>query len=203
MGRNTDLITGAVIGGVLGGVIGLLFAPKSGSELREDIAEGYTAINNKSQEITRDLKKKGAQLYHQCERLCSQGECNACDEEECSCDQESTGTHVNTLMIGGAIGAVIGATAALLLAPQSGEKLRSQLGDSYEDIRDKAEDFVSTLNSKRKKVAHDMEDWKETFSTIVEKLSSPEGRRKASSRVNEIADWASLGLRLFKQLQNR
>ncbi|WP_193394523.1 YtxH domain-containing protein, partial [Paenibacillus sp. A3] len=32
--RNKDLLVGAVIGGVLGAVTALLFAPKSGRELR-------------------------------------------------------------------------------------------------------------------------------------------------------------------------
>ncbi len=35
--RSGSFLTGLLIGGALGGVAGLLFAPKSGSELRADI----------------------------------------------------------------------------------------------------------------------------------------------------------------------
>ena len=43
--RNGSFLTGLLIGGALGGVAGLLFAPKSGSELRADIkTTGQKAI---------------------------------------------------------------------------------------------------------------------------------------------------------------
>ena len=37
--RSRHFFTGLLIGGILGGVAGLLFAPKSGKELRADIKE--------------------------------------------------------------------------------------------------------------------------------------------------------------------
>jgi gas vesicle protein len=36
--RNGDLIKGLFIGGLIGAVLGILYAPKSGKETREDIA---------------------------------------------------------------------------------------------------------------------------------------------------------------------
>lgn len=36
--RNGDLLKGLLIGGLIGAVVGILFAPKSGKETREDIA---------------------------------------------------------------------------------------------------------------------------------------------------------------------
>jgi gas vesicle protein len=41
MNRATNFIIGAFLGGLVGAGLALLFAPKSGSELRQDIAE-YT-----------------------------------------------------------------------------------------------------------------------------------------------------------------
>ena len=39
MNRATNFIIGAVVGGLVGAVLALLFAPKSGVELRQDISE--------------------------------------------------------------------------------------------------------------------------------------------------------------------
>ena len=39
MNRATNFIIGAFLGGLVGAGLALLFAPKSGSELRQDIAE--------------------------------------------------------------------------------------------------------------------------------------------------------------------
>jgi gas vesicle protein len=36
--RNGDLLKGLLIGGLIGAVVGILYAPKSGKETREDIA---------------------------------------------------------------------------------------------------------------------------------------------------------------------
>ncbi len=58
------------------------------------------------------MKKKGAYLSH-------------CWEDEiCNGDHSS-------LLMGAAIGAVIAGIAALLLAPDSGRKIRKLLGDQY------------------------------------------------------------------------
>ncbi len=55
MGKETDTYTkgfllGAIVGGVAGAVTALLFAPKSGAELRRDIADTSTQIYDKSKD---------------------------------------------------------------------------------------------------------------------------------------------------------
>jgi gas vesicle protein len=185
--KQSDLITGALLGGILGGVAGLLLAPKSGKELREDIMDGYDNLNEK----TREYSDKGSKFLNCCSKKGSRffGEM---EEGHCS----------STLLTGGAIGAVIGATAALLLAPNSGKELREGLGDKYEDIREQAEEFVSGLNDKREQIGDRLEDWQDTFKTIIDKFSSHKGRR-GGSKIGEIADWANLGMKLIHQLQKR
>lgn len=37
-GKNDDLLKGLIIGGLIGAALGILYAPKSGRETREDIA---------------------------------------------------------------------------------------------------------------------------------------------------------------------
>jgi gas vesicle protein len=53
-----DFIIGAVVGGLLGAMAALLLAPKSGSELRKDIAEGYETISDKTQQIASTVSEK-------------------------------------------------------------------------------------------------------------------------------------------------
>jgi gas vesicle protein len=56
--RGKELVIGAVIGGILGAVTALLFAPKSGRELRADIADQYHQISDKTQQIASDVSQK-------------------------------------------------------------------------------------------------------------------------------------------------
>ena len=50
--KNSDLLKGLFIGGFIGVVLGVLYAPKSGKETREDIAR-----------TTEDLLSKGKEQY--------------------------------------------------------------------------------------------------------------------------------------------
>ncbi|MFA5321624.1 MAG: YtxH domain-containing protein [Smithella sp.] len=61
--KNGDLLAGFIIGGLVGITLGILFAPKSGKESREDIArkadelivkakEGYEKAAEKCTEVT-------------------------------------------------------------------------------------------------------------------------------------------------------
>lgn len=56
---SRDLLIGGLAGGILGAVVGLLVAPKSGSELRHDIVEGYEEFTDKTQDVADRLTKKG------------------------------------------------------------------------------------------------------------------------------------------------
>ena len=50
--KSNDLLKGLFIGGLIGVVLGILYAPKSGKETREDIAR-----------TTEDLLSKGKEEY--------------------------------------------------------------------------------------------------------------------------------------------
>ncbi|MEW9698439.1 YtxH domain-containing protein [Paenibacillus sp. SI8] len=56
--KGKDLLIGAIIGGVLGAATALLFAPKSGRELRSDIAEGAQAVSDKTLQIAGAVTQK-------------------------------------------------------------------------------------------------------------------------------------------------
>jgi gas vesicle protein len=50
-GYGKGFLLGAVIGGAVGAVVALLFAPKSGRELRQDIADKGEELYNKASDL--------------------------------------------------------------------------------------------------------------------------------------------------------
>ncbi|OXM84413.1 YtxH domain-containing protein [Paenibacillus rigui] len=60
--KGKDLLIGAVVGTVLGAVTALLFAPKSGRELRADIAEGVQNVTEKTTQVAGTVADKSKQL---------------------------------------------------------------------------------------------------------------------------------------------
>ncbi|MGH9871987.1 MAG: YtxH domain-containing protein [Pyrinomonadaceae bacterium] len=67
MGNDNDNIstrlTYLLIGGGIGAVIALLFAPKSGQELREDIADATRKGIDKSREAAQQLGERAGEYY--------------------------------------------------------------------------------------------------------------------------------------------
>ncbi len=56
-------LTYLIVGGTIGAVIALLFAPKSGVELREDIADATRKGLEKSKEAATHLQEKAGEYY--------------------------------------------------------------------------------------------------------------------------------------------
>ncbi|MFC5451787.1 YtxH domain-containing protein [Paenibacillus aestuarii] len=56
--KGKDLLIGAIVGGVLGAATALLFAPKSGRELRSDIAGQAQAVSEKTVQIASTVSQK-------------------------------------------------------------------------------------------------------------------------------------------------
>lgn len=65
-----------------------------------------------------------------------------------------TGTILSSLFIG----ALAGAVAALLLAPQSGKETRHQLSSEAEKLRAEIEKYAHDFSDKAKQVKADLED---------------------------------------------
>ncbi|CAM2962773.1 YtxH domain-containing protein [Paenibacillus sediminis] len=61
--KNKGLLWGALIGGVVGSVTALLFAPKPGRELRQDIADGAKQVGETSQLIASKVGEQSSQIY--------------------------------------------------------------------------------------------------------------------------------------------
>ena len=61
--RTNDLLTGMLIGGIIGAALGVLFAPKSGKETREDIARKTDEMLSKAKEEYEAALEKSKRLY--------------------------------------------------------------------------------------------------------------------------------------------
>ncbi|RPI79535.1 MAG: YtxH domain-containing protein [Desulfobacteraceae bacterium] len=61
--RTGDFLKGLIIGSVAGAVIGILFAPKSGKETREQIAKKTGEWMNKAKEEYELTLEKGKKAY--------------------------------------------------------------------------------------------------------------------------------------------
>lgn len=61
--RDWDLVKGLVVGGLIGAAIGILFAPKSGKETRQDIAEKADELLAKAREEYEKATEKSKAAY--------------------------------------------------------------------------------------------------------------------------------------------
>lgn len=190
MERN-DFIKGALVGGVVSGLFALFLAPKSGKDLRNNIIETYDSLNEQGHDYVDSIKEKACEMQSRAHEFVD----NLRGVEP----QEN-----HAFLMGGLSGAVIGALAGLLLAPQAGSKLREKLGDQYCDIYDKAKDTYEQMQKKGHEFEGNLDEWKDVCAKIIDKLSTSSSRKATNnSYLNEIFDWASLGLRLYNQSQAR
>ncbi|MDB4868909.1 MAG: YtxH protein [Cohnella sp.] len=57
-GSKGGLLKGAIIGGAVGAAAGLLFAPKAGHKLREDLKNRYSDVHQRTKEVVSDVASK-------------------------------------------------------------------------------------------------------------------------------------------------
>jgi gas vesicle protein len=67
-----NIIAGAFIGLVVGGAVALLFAPKSGKQLRADLADAVDDLKDKAEEIIDDLQGNANGLVQRSQTLVEQ-----------------------------------------------------------------------------------------------------------------------------------
>lgn len=63
MSKNSDFIGGLIIGGLIGAAIGILYAPKSGKETREEIARKADEVLTKAKEEYEHAVEKSKKAY--------------------------------------------------------------------------------------------------------------------------------------------
>jgi len=62
-GKDWDLVKGLVVGGLIGAAMGILFAPKSGKETRQDIADKADELLAKAKEEYEKAAEKSKAAY--------------------------------------------------------------------------------------------------------------------------------------------
>ncbi|MGE7841564.1 YtxH domain-containing protein [Lysinibacillus sp. NPDC093712] len=67
-----DFVIGALVGGIVGAAAGLLLAPKSGKDLRSDVAVQAVNLKDKSADLSSTAKDKTMQLSKQIQEQSSQ-----------------------------------------------------------------------------------------------------------------------------------
>jgi gas vesicle protein len=80
--RDWDLVKGLVIGGLIGAAIGLLFAPKSGKETRQDIADKADELIAKAKEEYEKAAEKSKAAYEEAVVRLKDAEGNAREKVE-------------------------------------------------------------------------------------------------------------------------
>jgi gas vesicle protein len=88
-------------------------------------------------------------------------------QEECS--QKQT----NSLLLSAAAGGIVGATTALLFAPQSGEKLRKGICETYDDISRTVQDFSGDVMEKGQKAASTAAEYVDSVKGTASHLFAP------------------------------
>jgi len=65
MAETKQAIKGVVIGGMIGAAAALLLAPKSGKELRKDIRDRYSSVQDRTKQFVTDAGGKTLELAQQ------------------------------------------------------------------------------------------------------------------------------------------
>lgn len=219
--HTKEFVVGAAVGSLLGSVAALLIAPKAGKKLREDICDAYTCLTDRTQDLAnrgKSLAKSfGCQTCGWTNKAKSAVECAGKMVKGWTSEEEEEET-TRDLLIGGLIGGIVGAAVGLLLAPKSGEDLRHDLAETYDDLSEKTQDFAEDVAKRGKSFAKTANSkankWLAFAQDIIDDLT--EGAQEKgeewieqakglvkNKRVNEVMDWAQLGYRLWRGIQSR
>lgn len=123
--HNKEIIVGAVIGSLIGS-LSSLFLPKHG--------EIYDVMKDQAESWVEKAKEAGEDVYDKVKHW----------------GEPPPDTLLRDFASGAFLGVVIGATSALLLTPKTGKQLRKGVTQKYYDVSEKANEFIESINNKKK-----------------------------------------------------
>ncbi len=222
---TNEFLVGAAVGSLLAGVTALLMAPKTGKRFRQGINDVYSDMTERTSDAAEQVSKKGKDLaksvYGQSHDLADRAKgflggvknymCYETEDEDSH--EEDEDSQVRDLLIGGAIGGVLGAVTGLLMAPKAGTDFREDLADTYEDVAEKTQEMAEQVSKKGKTFVKTAKsranNWVSVAKEIVDNLTEEveekgsEYKEQAKGKMNDVADWASLGFRIWKEISKR
>lgn len=159
-----------LIGAVVGAGAALLFAPKSGRQIRKEIAKQASMWSDQASKITdqatKEAKKRADKWSDQASKLTDR----APDVRKMTGRKKSGGT--GKMFMGIAIGSAVGAAAALLLAPKSGRQMRKQLKQEADELGSRARETADQARSKAREMANEAEGEMKRQKEIMEDVNT-------------------------------
>ena len=96
----------------------------------------------------------------------------------------------NGMVLGAVVGGIIGAAAALLLAPKSGKQMREDLGGQIQNISQKTKDVASNIRTQTKDIASNISSQTKDLASNLRsqaKETMEDAVDKADKAVNSMA----------------
>lgn len=95
-------------------------------------------------------------------------------------------------LLGAVVGGLIGAAAALLLAPKSGRELREDIGEGYRVVADKTTDLAGEISQRSQVIAGQVKevsaDWATKAKDVGTDLAS-KAKDVTNSVVEDVKSW--------------
>ncbi len=223
--HSREFLVGAAVGSIVGTVAALLMAPKAGKRLRQDLCDAYCDLSEKTHDMMDQVSKRGKSFAKNVRCRTDDWACRA----KSAMDSISSGAKAwqhededeeccRDLLIGGLAGGILGAVAGLLLAPKPGDELRHDIAETYHDVSERTHDMMDDASKRGrafvKKARSRTNKWLDLAKNVVDELTedvedtTEEWVDRAKKMVNnnhlhDVMDWASLGFRVWRGLQNK
>ena len=214
--NTKEFVVGAVIGSLLGGVAAFLAAPTTGKKLRGDIYDAYHHLSDETEDLIEKGRSVAKNMRSQTSDWANRAKSAANGASKIIRGwgvKETEKNHSSKeLLIGGLIGGVAGVALALLLTPKSGEDLRHNIADAYDDIGEMTHKFAKKGKSFAKATRSQANKWLTLAQGVVHGLSEDVQDKGEDlidqlkdlanhPRIAEVLDWAQLGYRAWNGLR--
>jgi gas vesicle protein len=195
-----NLLISATAGTIIGATTALLFAPKSGRRLRDDIYRTYEDLSEKGQDLMDDVVERGQKAADTASDYAEDIK-NSASNLFGSTTQDNSNTN---LLIGAIGGGVLGLAAVLFLL----QSRNQENGD---------EGLLNKINKAgklaKKNSAHWVETARDLLETISSKVSEPlqhngsvsheDESEDSHSTLHNVMDLASVGFKVWQNMKKR
>lgn len=187
----TRIMLSVVAGGVVGATTALLLAPKSGKKLRGDLYDAYEDMSDRGREFINDAVDRGQCAAKSAGEYADNMKTAARDFIRKA--PEASSPNVN-LIIGAVAGGCLGAAAIYLLSSKENEV-----------------DFAQKIRAAGSKISST--NWLDTARNVLDTIQQKvNGQHNGSemeegvhghNKMQEVLEFASLGLRLWENIKKR